>query len=110
MSRELHDAAQVTHTQAVLEAMEREAERDRQESFSAWGFVWVLFAFKIITVVVIFWNDITYKAGAVLGATTWYFAIIPLLAFAGPILFRWRLYRTRRRRAHLQRAEWLLSD
>jgi hypothetical protein len=110
MSRDLHDPAQETHTEAVLAALEREAERDREESVSAWGFIWVLFAFKIVTVVLIFWNDITYKAGAVRGATTWYFAIVPLFAFGGPILYRWRLYRIRRRRAHLRRAEWVLSD
>ena len=100
-----HDAADL----ATLAAMEHEAERDRQESSTAWAFLWVLLAFKLATVVMIFWADISTETGVLLSATTWYWSIIPILATAGPIVYRLRLRRLRRRRAQLQRAEWLLE-
>lgn len=101
--------AQPRDTSAELSAMEREAERDRQESGAAWGFLWVLLAFKLITVAMIFWADISTEAGVLLSATTWYWSIIPILATAGPVVYRLRLRRARRRRALLQRAEWVLE-
>ena len=94
---------------ATLAAMEREAERDRQESSSAWAFLWILLAFKLATVVMIFWADISAETSVLLSATTWYWSIIPILATAGPIVYRVRLRRVRRRRAQLQRAEWLVE-
>jgi len=94
---------------AELAAMEREAERDRQESGAAWAFLWILLAFKLATVAMIFWADISTEAGVLLSATTWYWSIIPILAMAGPVIYRLRLRRARRRRAQLQRAEWVLE-
>ncbi len=94
---------------AELSAMEREAERDRQESGAAWAFLWILLAFKLATVAMIFWADISTEAGVLLSATTWYWSIIPILAMAGPVIYRLRLRRARRRRAQLQREEWLLE-
>ena len=94
---------------AELAAMEREAERDRQESGAAWAFLWILLAFKLVTVAMIFWADISTEAGVLLSATTWYWSVIPILATAGPVVYRLRLRRARRRRALLQRSEWVLE-
>ncbi len=104
-----HSHGQSAYAGAELSAMEREAERDRQESGAAWGFLWVLLVFKLVTVAMIFWADISTEAGVLLSATTWYWSIIPILATAGPIVYRLRLRRARRRRALLQRAEWVLE-
>lgn len=111
MATSLPDAhsAQGGHDAAALAAMESEAERDRQESTSAWAFLWILLAFKLATVAMIFWADISAESGVLLSATTWYWSIIPILALAGPIIYRVRLRRVRRRRAQLQRSEWLLE-
>jgi hypothetical protein len=40
-------------------------------------------------------------------ATTWYWFLIPLAAISGPMLFRWRLVRMRRRRQQLRSSEWM---
>ena len=111
MATSLPDAqsTQSGHNAATLAAMEHEAERNRTESSTAWAFLWVLLAFKLATVVMIFWADISTETGVLLSATTWYWSIIPLLATAGPIIYRLRLRRVRRRRAQLQRSEWLLE-
>ncbi len=108
-SRPDAQSTQSGHDAATLAAMEHEAERDRQESGTAWAFLWVLLAFKLATVILIFWADISTETGVLLSATTWYWSIIPILATAGPIIYRLRLRRVRRRRAQLQRAEWLLE-
>ena len=111
MATPLPDAqsSQGGHNAATLAAMEHEAARDRQESSTAWAFLWILLAFKLATVAMIFWADISAETGVLLSATTWYWSIIPILATAGPIIYRLRLRRLRRRRAQLQRSEWLLE-
>ncbi len=111
MATSLPDAqsAQSHSEGAALAAMEHEAERDRQESGAAWAFLWILLAFKLATVILIFWADISTETGVLLSATTWYWSIIPILATAGPVIYRVRLRRVRRRRAQLQRSEWLLE-
>lgn len=77
---------------------------------AVWGFIWVLFAFKLATVGLIFYHHRTWETGAFLGITTWYW-FPPLGALlAGPLLFRYRLRRVRARREALRRAEWMLAD
>lgn len=77
---------------------------------AVWGFVWTLFAFKMATVVLIFYYQRTWETGAFLGATTWYWFPPLGVLLAGPILFRLRLRRVRARREQLRRAEWMLAD
>lgn len=85
-------------------------DEEHDAGAAVWGFLWVLFAFKMATVVLIFWNLSTWETGVILGATTWYwFPTLGLLA-AGPLLFRWRLRRVRARREALRRAEWMLGQ
>lgn len=83
----------------------------REEDHSAgWAFLWVLFAFKMATVFLIWWASRSYSTGVFLVATTWFWMVIPALALAAPMAFRWRLIKMRKRRAALQRSEWLLND
>jgi hypothetical protein len=84
--------------------------RKRDERSTVWAFVWTLFAFKIVTVGVIFWAaGGSGEAGALLAATTWMFFIVPAIAIAGPLAYFIRVRRVRARRSALQRAEWMLE-
>jgi hypothetical protein len=77
---------------------------------AAWAFIWVLFAFKMATVFLIWWASRSYETGIFLLATTWFWAAIPLIALAAPLAFRWRLMKVRKRRSQLQRSEWVLES
>ncbi len=76
---------------------------------AAWAFLGILFAFKMATVVLIFWHMQTFETGMLLTATTWFWFPIAGLAVAGPLLFRYRLLRVRAKRERLRRAEWMLE-
>lgn len=90
---------------------EREQERKRDDSGrrAAWAFLWVLFAFKIATVSMIWWAATSTHSAELdfIVATTWYWFIIPIAAITGPLLWRWRLIQMRRRRDQLRGAEWM---
>jgi hypothetical protein len=89
---------------------EAEAAREQSERRAVWGFVWVLFGFKMATVAAIVVVARSEEAVVLAAATTWYFLPIPIVAVAGTLLFRYRLHKVRRRREQLRRAEWLLDD
>ncbi|CAN5673975.1 hypothetical protein BH23CHL4_BH23CHL4_00240 [soil metagenome] len=92
----------------ALEVEEQQAVRDRT---TVWGFIWVLFLFKVGTVVATMWAaGLTSEATYLLSVTTWPWLVIPGIALSGPLLFRYRLRRVRARRAALQRSEWLVND
>src|SRR5690606_36725129 len=82
-------------------------EEGRQAAFA---FVWVLIAFKVITMVFIFAQLRTVNSFIFLVATFWYW--IPIIGFliAAPVAFRYRLLRMRRRRKDLQRSEWMVES
>jgi len=87
------------------------SEDDGIESEAAvWGFLLSLFLFKLVTVIVIFWQLRTWEAGLILGATFWYFFPPLILLAAGPVYFYYRLRKVRARREALQRSEWMLDD
>jgi hypothetical protein len=86
------------------------AARERAEHRTGWAFLWVLFGFKMATVVAIAVAARSEEAAVILAATTWYWLPLPVVAVGGTLLFRWRLHRVRRRREQLRRAEWLLDD
>ncbi|CAN5843548.1 MAG: hypothetical protein M3451_01115 [Chloroflexota bacterium] len=88
---------------------EREIKDNREAQRAVWGFVWTLFAFKILTVGVIWYSATSTgtHSFAMIAATTWYWLFIPIAAIAGPLMFRWRLLRMRRRREQLRGAEWM---
>lgn len=82
----------------------------REDDHTAgWVFLWVLFAFKMATVFIIWWASRSYSTGVFLVATTWFWLAIPVLALAAPVALRRRLVKVRKRRAALQRSEWLLD-
>jgi hypothetical protein len=93
-----------------LTRLAAEEARSRDERRAVWGFVWILFGFKMATVVAIFAAARTEEAAVLLAVTTWYWLPIPIVAVAGTLLFRYRLHKVRRRREQLRRAEWLIEE
>jgi hypothetical protein len=85
-----------------VEAIEAEA--------AVWGFLLSLFIFKLVTVIVIFWQLRTWESGLILGATLWYWFPPLMLLAAGPVFFYYRLRKVRARRDALRRSEWMLDD
>lgn len=80
------------------------------ERATVWGFIWVLFAFKILTVAATMWAaGLTSEATYILSITTWPWLIIPSIAFSGTLLYQYRVRRVRRRRAKLQLSEWMIG-
>ena len=77
---------------------------------TVWGLLLALFLFKLVTVVVIFWQLRTWESGLILGATLWYFFPPLLLLAAGPVFFYYRLRKVRAKRDALRRSEWMLDD
>jgi hypothetical protein len=101
--------AHVDHSNAHALALKRaEAERKREadEKAAVWGFLWTLFAFKIITVGVLLIWIAPGEFAAVAALATWPFLIIPGAALAGPVGYQVRKRRIRRRREALERAEF----
>lgn len=88
---------------------EQETIRDREARQAMWLFLWILFFFKIATVGVIWYAASASGTHdmAFIVATTWYWLLIPMAAITGPLLFRWRLLKVRRRRQQLRHAEWM---
>lgn len=74
-----------------------------------WAFVWTLFGFKMAIVAVILYQHPGHATNLLVLATTWFWVIIPMIALTGPVLFRWRLMKLRKRRAALRRSEWVLD-
>lgn len=74
-----------------------------------WTFVWTLFGFKMAVVGIILYSHPGHATNLLVLATTWFWLIIPIVAVTGPVLFRWRLIRLRKRRTALRRSEWLLD-
>lgn len=94
----------------ALEALERERKEESDARATVWTFIWTVFAFKIVTMLIILY--VASGSGESIGmtlATTWYWFIIPGVALAGPLLYRWRLLAQRRRREHLRNAEWMVD-
>lgn len=98
-----------TNAHRRLADREQEVKENREAQRAVWGFLWTLFLFKILTVGVIWYAATSNGTHSfeMIAATTWYWFIIPILAIAGPLMFRWRLIRMRRRREHLRGAEWM---
>lgn len=105
--------AKVDHSNAHAAALRRaEAERKQEadEKAAVWGFVWTLFAFKVITVgVLLIWIG-PLEFAKVASIALWPFLIIPGIALAGPVGYRWRRRRVRRQLAKLKRSEFSNGD
>ena len=91
----------------ALATLERERKEEADSRTAVWGFLWTLFAFKILTVGVIWWAAPgTGESFAMIAATTWYWLVIPIAAIAGPSLVKWRMIKLRQKRQRLLRSEW----
>jgi hypothetical protein len=98
---------QPSSTDRALAQLERERKQESDEKSTVWAFIWTLFTFKIVTVGLIFYAAAgTHESFRVLLATTWFWFLIPAFAIAGPLLFRWRLIKQRRKRESLRQSEW----
>jgi hypothetical protein len=90
----------------ILRAQQAEQKRDRDERQQLWIFVWILFGFKFVSMAILIfwikWEQVLYIAVM----TSWWWLIVPIVAFSGPILKRLRLRRVRRNLAALRRAEF----
>ena len=90
-----------------LKQLERERREESDARATVWAFLWVLFGFKIATVGIIWYVAAGSSESLVMiAATTWYWLVIPIGAISGPLLFRWRMIKMRRRREELRQAEW----
>ncbi len=90
-----------------LKQLEREHREESDARATVWAFLWVLFGFKIATVGIIWYVAAgSGESVVMIAATTWYWLVIPIAAISGPLLFRWRMIKMRRRREELRRAEW----
>lgn len=101
-------------SERLLRTMELEHKRDQDERITGWTVVWVLFAFKMGTVALIWWaaqgsREEGYAAHSLLAATTWYYAAVPIVAVSGFIGYRLRLRAARKRAQELRRAEFMES-
>lgn len=101
--------AQVDHSNAHAAALRRaevERKREADEKAAVWGFVWTLFAFKVITIgVLLIWIG-PLEFVKVAAIAFWPFMLVPGIALAGPVGYRWRRRKLRRRRKSLQQAEF----
>lgn len=82
-------------------------EEDRRAMYAFFG---VLVAFKVFTLILIFalitsWETLAFL---VLGHALW--IAVAVVVFWGPLVFWLRLFRIRRRRSRLQRAEWNVEE
>lgn len=101
-----------SYSEQALRDMEDEHNRDREERITGWTVIWVLFAFKMGTVALIWWaangsREEGAEVEGLLAATTWYYLIIPLVALSGFIGYRIRLRAARKRVAELRQAEFM---
>jgi hypothetical protein len=85
-------------------------EDEIESEAAVWGFLLALFLFKLVTVIVIFWQLRTWESGLILGSTLWYFFPPLILLAAGPVYFYYRLRKVRARREALRRSEWMLDE
>ncbi|MFM9107763.1 MAG: hypothetical protein ACKOWF_13805 [Chloroflexota bacterium] len=88
--------------------IDKQLSAEEEDGASVWAFLWVLFAFKLLTTALIFWYMRTWIAGFVLGANTWYWFPVMGAMAAAPLLLRRRLRRQRARRLELLRSEWMV--
>jgi hypothetical protein len=89
------------------EAEEREKREARE---TLWAFLWILLAFKVFTLAILFIYTDSAELRHLIGATSWPWLLIPGFAIAGPVGYRWRLLRLRRKRERLRKSEWVIEE
>jgi hypothetical protein len=101
-----------THTSAerVLRRMERERREENDARQAVWGFLWILFVFKFVTIGIIWYVAAgSGESLSMIAATTWYWMIIPIAAVSGPLIYRRRMMQMRKRRERLLAAEFAVE-
>ncbi len=94
-------------TERALRRLELERREENDARRAVWGFLWILFFFKIVTVGVIWYVAAgSGESLSMIFITTWYWLVIPVAAISGPLLFRWRMIQVRKRRERLKAAEF----
>lgn len=94
----------------ALRRLERERREEHDARRAVWGFLWILFVFKIVTVGIIWYVAAgSGESLSMIVITTWYWLIIPVAAISGPLLFRWRMIQVRKRRERLKAAEFAVE-
>ncbi len=93
------------------DGLTQKQRRDKDDRATVWAFVWILFAFKAATALII-WIVASRSAEAtsILAGTHWFWLILPMIAVAGPLVYQVRVRRVRRRVRVLRRSEWLVSS
>jgi hypothetical protein len=103
-----------SYSEQIVRRMEAEHKLLADERFTGWAVIWTLFAFKMGTVILIMYvgrhssEAGTDKSWAYIISTTWFWFIIPLVAFSGFVAWRLRLRRARKQAQHLKRSEFSL--
>ena len=96
-----------TPAERALRRLEQERREEDDARRAVWGFLWILFAFKIVTIGVIWYVAAgSGESLSMIVITTWYWLVIPVAAISGPLLFRWRMIQVRKRRERLKAAEF----
>ena len=100
----------LTPAERAMRRLERERREESDARRAVWGFLWILFVFKIVTVGVIWYVAAgSGESISMIAATTWYWLIIPVAAVTGPLLYRWRMIQVRNRRERLMAAEFAVE-
>ncbi|HYJ13327.1 MAG TPA: hypothetical protein VEW66_07030 [Thermomicrobiales bacterium] len=100
----------LTPAERVLRRMERERREENDARRAVWGFLWILFVFKFVTIGIIWYVAAgSGESLSMIAATTWYWLIIPIAAVSGPLLYRWRMIQMRKHRERLRAAEFAVE-
>lgn len=105
-----------SYSEQAVRRMEAEHKMLADERFSGWAVVWTLFAFKLATIAVILFvgrhssEAGTEKSWAYIISTTWYWFIIPIVAFSGFVAWRLRLRKARKQAQKYKRGEFSIMN
>jgi hypothetical protein len=102
------DSTSSPKSEHVLRELEAERKREASERIAGWAVVWTLFAFKMATIVIIwFAANGSAEANAYITVTTWYWMAIPAVALSGFVGYRLRLRKARQQADRLRQAEFM---
>jgi hypothetical protein len=102
------DTPSSPQSERVLRQLEAERKRESSERMTGWSIVWTLFAFKMATVVIIWYAaNGSAEANAYLTVTTWYWMAIPAVALSGFVTYRLRLRKARQQAHRLRQSEFM---
>lgn len=95
-------------SERLLRALEAEQRRNAEERITGWTVVWTLFAFKLGTIIIIwFAANGSAEANAYIVVTSWYWLAVPIVAMSGYIAYRWRLRKARQKVSQLRQSEFM---